>query len=788
MKVVGTLLLTLILSGFFAPPCGATVYDSNGTAASVQSLHDNSAHDGDTITLPAGTFVWTSGVTITKGITLQGQTTVNSDNGTANDLTIIQDSNARRRPGGYPFITVNSQAGKSYRITGLTIDGGGATTMNYNGAIILKGNSHSVRVDHMNWRANVTRENNDYLIAGSVCGVADHIVIKNPCSSYAIYNGDTWPDGTGSNGDGAFAAPTNFGGADFWFVEDNYIAPPQHMNPTSGPDDLKGGRWVWRHNHMYNSQVQSHGTEDGRWHGGRAREVYNNDFHFPRSGVGGVGGVRSGVTVFHDNTVDGQWPGDSMYQLQAYRSFFKWPACPFFGATGDNPWDVNDSHGLYGSGTATGGGRSQIIDTTKNWTTNRWAGFTAKFTGDNQTALIQSNTSNTLTVVFYTDSGGGHVWQAGDGYEIHRLLIALDQPGRGQGDLIVGNPPINSRTGTAAWPNQALEPTYSWNNIYTPTSRPVNITVGTGGSMLVEGRDYFNNTPMPGYAPYVYPHPLTTSLNPATLGNISTRSFVRTGDNVMIGGFIIQGTEPKTVIMRAIGPSLTQHGVPNALADPTLELHDGTGALIASNYNWQTTHIGGIITANQVSAILNSGYAPSQARESAIIATLPPGNYTAIVSGVNNTTGVALVDVYDLTAGASSILANISTRGFVQTGDNVMIGGFIIQGTEPKTVIMRAIGPSLTQHGVPNALADPTLELHDGTGALIASNYNWQTTHIGGIITANQVSAILNSGYAPSQARESAIIATLPPGNYTAIVSGVNNTTGVALVDVYDLQ
>ena len=256
----------------------------------------------------------------------------------------------------------------------------------------------------------------------------------------------------------------------------------------------------------------------------------------------------------------------------------------------------------------------------------------------------------------------------------------------------------------------------------------------------------------------------------------------------MIGGFIIQGTEPKTVIMRAIGPSLTQHGVPNALADPTLELHDGTGALIASNSNWQTTQIGGIITANQVSAIRNSGYAPSQAREPAIIATLPPGNYTAIVSGVNNTTGVALVDVYDLSPGASSILANISTRGFVQTGDKVMIGGFIIQGAEPKRVIIRAIGPELTQHGVPNALADPTLELHDGTGALIASNSNWQTTQIGGIITANQVSAIRNSGYAPSQAREPAIIATLPPGNYTAIVRGVNDTTGVALAEVYDLQ
>ena len=269
---------------------------------------------------------------------------------------------------------------------------------------------------------------------------------------------------------------------------------------------------MWRHNHMYNSQVQSHGTEDGRWRGGRAREVYNNDFH--RNANYGVGGVRSGVTVFHDNTFDGVAPGDPVisYKLIAYSS--SGPPVRSLGATGDNPWDVNDPHGLYESGTATGGGQSQIIDTTKNWTTNQWAGFTAKFTGNNQVALIQSNTSNTLNVYYYTDSGGGHVWHAGDGYQIHKLSIALDQPGRGQGDLIVGDPPVNSRTRTAAWPNQALEPTYSWNNVYKPGNTQINITVGTGGFMLVEGRDYYNNTPMPGYTPYTYPHPLTKGLPP----------------------------------------------------------------------------------------------------------------------------------------------------------------------------------------------------------------------------------------------------------------------------------
>jgi N-acetylneuraminic acid mutarotase len=272
------------------------------------------------------------------------------------------------------------------------------------------------------------------------------------------------------------------------------------------------------------------------------------------------------------------------------------------------------------------------------------------------------------------------------------------------------------------------------------------------------------------------------------LGNISTRSFVQTGNNVMIGGFIIEGTGPKTVIVRAIGPELTRFGVPNVLADPTLDLHNSTGALIASNNNWQTTVIGGIITSDRVSAIQNSGHAPSQPSESAIIATLQPGNYTAIVRGVNNTTGVALVEVYDLSTDTASILGNISTRSFVQTDANVMIGGFIIKGTGPKTVIVRAIGPELTRFGVPNVLADPTLDLHNSAGALIASNDNWQTTIIGGIITSDQVSAVQNSGHAPTAASESAIIADLPPGNYTAIVRGVNNTTGVALVEVYDLQ
>jgi len=286
----------------------------------------------------------------------------------------------------------------------------------------------------------------------------------------------------------------------------------------------------------------------------------------------------------------------------------------------------------------------------------------------------------------------------------------------------------------------------------------------------------------------------TTDIAPPTpvpqLSNISTRALVGTGDNVVIGGFIVQGSESKRVIIRALGPELTQHGVSNAMQNPTLELHNAAGTLIASNNNWVTTIIGGIITQNQVRDIMNSGYAPTNGLESAIIADLPPGNYTAIVRGVNDTTGVGLVEVYDLNPGtiSPSRLLNISSRSNVLTGDDVMIGGFIVQGGGTKRVIVRAIGPELSQYGVPFPLPDPTLELHNGRGTVIASNDNWQTTVIGGIITKDQVMDIQNSGHAPTDPSESAIIAQLPPGNYTAIVRGKNISVGVALVEVYDLD
>lgn len=271
---------------------------------------------------------------------------------------------------------------------------------------------------------------------------------------------------------------------------------------------------------------------------------------------------------------------------------------------------------------------------------------------------------------------------------------------------------------------------------------------------------------------------------PGTLSNISTRLQVGLADNVLIGGFVVQGGAPKRVLIRGTGPSLIPLGIPNALTNPRLELHDAT-SIIGTNDDWQTTQIGGVIIEDQIAEIQGTGLAPSDPAECAIIATLSPGSYTAIVQGVNAGTGVGVVEVYDVNS-SIGLLGNISTRGFVQTGNDVMIGGFFI-ASQPTTVIIRAIGPSLSQFGVPNVLGNPQLELHDAKSTL-ARNNDWQTTEIFGIITSDQVAQIQASGLAPSNSSESAIIATLQPGSYTAIVSGVKNTTGNALIEVYKLQ
>ena len=260
---------------------------------------------------------------------------------------------------------------------------------------------------------------------------------------------------------------------------------------------------------------------------------------------------------------------------------------------------------------------------------------------------------------------------------------------------------------------------------------------------------------------------------PAQALNISGRSRIETGDRVAISGFIVTGNAPKRVAVRAIGPSLANFGVPDPLADPMIEVHRGDGSMVMANDNWKDA---------QQAEIEATGLAPRDDKEAVLIATLPPGDYTAIATGKNGGTGVALTEAYDVDQAADSRLANISTRALVGSGSDVLIGGFIIgNGTGATRIAVRAIGPSLRQFGIADPLPDPRLELHDTNGALIASNDNWQSD-------AGQAALITGYGLAPANSLESAIAISLPPGSYTVIVADKNSQTGIGLIEIYDFQ
>jgi hypothetical protein len=271
-------------------------------------------------------------------------------------------------------------------------------------------------------------------------------------------------------------------------------------------------------------------------------------------------------------------------------------------------------------------------------------------------------------------------------------------------------------------------------------------------------------------ADYVYDNAFTGKQS--CLVNVSTRMRVATGERVLIGGFIITGSDSKRIALRAMGPSLASAGLSGLLTDPLLELHAADGSLIATNDDWQTDAAASELTAN--------GIAPANSHEAGTVQTLAPGAYTAIVRGANNSTGIGLVEMYDLTEATNSLVANISTRGFVDTADNVLIGGFIVGTGSSGSVVVRALGPSLANAGISGALADPVLEVYDTNGAIIKTNDNWQTD--------TRASEIQSAGLAPGNASEAAIFSPMTPGAYTAIVRGHGSSTGVALVEAYNLK
>jgi hypothetical protein len=260
------------------------------------------------------------------------------------------------------------------------------------------------------------------------------------------------------------------------------------------------------------------------------------------------------------------------------------------------------------------------------------------------------------------------------------------------------------------------------------------------------------------------------AIEPPATTNLSTRVSVQAGDGVAIAGFIISGSSPKQVLIKGLGASLSNFGVVNPLQDPTLELHDSTGKAIATNDDWQTATNAAQIPVN---------FQPADSREPAILATLPPGSFTAILRGKNGGSGVGLIEMDDLSNGVGSQLTNVSTRGFVGTGENVMIGGFILGGgSGERQILIRALGPTLAQapFNITGNLTDPTLILVDANGTVVASNNDWRSSQ------QNEIQA---TGLAPPNDHEAAILTTLPTGNFTAIVSGKNGETGIALVDVF---
>jgi hypothetical protein len=516
MKGSGILLFIFILSGFCASRCGATVYHSDGSAADVQQIHDTQAVDGDTITLPVGTFSWTTHVRITKGITISGNTTVNSDTGVCNDLTKLVDNLDPNFQGGEGYFHCTANTGQNLRITGITFTStGGNTETKFNGAIRVSGDSTTIRFDHLH--ATNLFHSNFIAVYDNTRGVADHIVIDNipgqNCQNRA-FNGV----GAGGFGDEVFSRSAGYGTSDFFFFEDFYVDNSnQPFSAGGGWDANSGGKYVVRHSQLWDVEILCHGTESGRDRGGRAYELYNNEYHWDY--FTGLDGVRSGTMIAHDNTFDGIKPDG--YALQTYRMIFDFDGT-WRGSTGANPWDLNvtepdgthvDGHPpyLFESGTVTGvvgGFNGSISDNTKNWNLNQWATYNLRNTSNGDTWLIDGNSATTLNIHTWEDGSNHQAWTIGDGYEIHKVIQTLDQPGGGQCDAISGPNP------TPHWLHQVREGCYSWNNVFTPNGQHINWNPGSPN--LQEGRDYFSDTPMPGYTPYTYPHPLVTGTGTPT--------------------------------------------------------------------------------------------------------------------------------------------------------------------------------------------------------------------------------------------------------------------------------
>jgi hypothetical protein len=487
---LATLLLTV--------PQGLEANIINATSPALSEVQSviNSAVDGDTVVIPAGTATWTSKMTITKAITLQGAGV---------GSTIIKDGVQSKQ-----LLVFTLVAGKASRMTGIEFQNGGRTSGGVTPGGVFRVVGHNT--DGSLFRADHCKFNgvNGSFVLDTVIGVIDHNTILSSYGGFFGIYATNWDGATSNWGDSSWAAPSAIGSSQFTFFEDNdYTCTASGVRAMT--DAYAGARFVVRHNTLHNANIQNHGTDStGRTRGGRIMDVYNNRYVGTNRG-NIVGDCRSGIVLFHDNTISG-YRANPVFLLRTHRMFYGFR--PFLGADGTNQWDVNQPGGPFFTGIASGAGSGTTVTVTgrPGWTENQWRGYSVKRITNLGHARgpafseIRSNTANTLTF----SSAGGYgrppvdlSFANGDALQIWKVTEALDQPGRAGGSLIRGNrPPL-----PPGWNNQVTEPCYSWNNT---REGGAHVNFSAGQKVMRGGEHFFNDTPMPGYAPYPYPHPLVT--------------------------------------------------------------------------------------------------------------------------------------------------------------------------------------------------------------------------------------------------------------------------------------
>jgi hypothetical protein len=534
----------------------ATTYHSNGTAQNIQQIHDTKAVDGDTITLPIGTFRWTVPVNISKAITLRGATSI-AGAGTAKptvaDATIVQDNIPRGTTYKYIF-RASLNANQTGRLSRITFTSGNvcppppaSCTLGIDGAFILNGNdtagpSH-FRIDNCHF---------DQLYIGKIIwvsgwmdGVADHnyIVYRGRQTAFNIQQRSYGGHPGDVQGNGSWADYPWYGTGKFFFFETNTIIGLTVGAAAPVVDTQHGGRWVGRYNYLKNTFPNGHGTEGGAHRGQRVSEFYGNTINMtvPWTGFG----QRSGTSMYHDNRFTGiESTSQAICALANYRETPA-RAFPVWGiADGTSVWDQNDTDGnghyvegdpphLFDSGrdTSSVNSRGVIRDSTKHWTLNQWIGYSIKNTNPASASYtlgsyVISNTSNTITYYYYgaPDTRAHLIFNAGDTYQIHRVLVMMDQNGRGKGDLVKDNPnPVNTATGRRSWPHQALEPCYSWNNVHLPSNHAYGFRVPVGQPTTKKGVDFFNLGN--GFLPHITPQAVSNRYRAALNGVDYVRTY-----------------------------------------------------------------------------------------------------------------------------------------------------------------------------------------------------------------------------------------------------------------------